>query len=114
MKIVVLAGGLSPERTVSLSSGTMAANAFLKAGHQAVSWKGKETSVAFKTGGEIVYKQALKDNEGAANNSPFTLTVSDADHYTYTLSEAPASAVDITLTTDGSNTRVILFGIKAE
>ena len=36
MKIVVLAGGLSPERTVSLSSGTMAANAFLKAGHQAV------------------------------------------------------------------------------
>ena len=36
MKIVVLAGGLSPERTVSLSSGTMAANAFLKAGHQAI------------------------------------------------------------------------------
>ncbi|MBQ3652463.1 MAG: hypothetical protein II959_08490, partial [Clostridia bacterium] len=27
MKIVVLAGGLSPERTVSLSSGTMATNA---------------------------------------------------------------------------------------
>ena len=36
MKIVVLAGGLSPERTVSLSSGTMACNAFLKAGHQAI------------------------------------------------------------------------------
>ena len=36
MKIVVLAGGLSPERTVSLSSGTMAANAFLQAGHQAI------------------------------------------------------------------------------
>ena len=36
MKIVVLAGGLSPERTVSLSSGTMATNAFLKAGHQAI------------------------------------------------------------------------------
>lgn len=36
MKIVVLAGGLSPERNVSLSSGTMAANAFLQAGHQAI------------------------------------------------------------------------------
>ena len=36
MKIVVLAGGLSPERIVSLSSGTMACNAFLKAGHQAI------------------------------------------------------------------------------
>ena len=94
--------------TVTIPAGTK------KISFYGVSWKGKETSVAFKTGGEIVYKQALKDNEGAANNSPFTLTVSDADHYTYTLSEAPASAVDITLTTDGSNTRVILFGIKAE
>ena len=36
MRIVVLAGGLSPERNVSLSSGSMATNAFLKAGHQAV------------------------------------------------------------------------------
>lgn len=36
MKIVVLAGGLSPERNVSLSSGTMACNAFLKAGHGAI------------------------------------------------------------------------------
>ena len=36
MKIVVLAGGLSPERNVSLSSGTMACNAFVKAGHQAI------------------------------------------------------------------------------
>jgi len=36
MKIVVLAGGLSPERTVSLSSGTMATNAFVKASHQAI------------------------------------------------------------------------------
>lgn len=36
MKIVVLAGGLSPERDVSLSSGAMACNAFVKAGHQAI------------------------------------------------------------------------------
>ena len=36
MKIAVLAGGLSPERDVSFSSGTMAANALLSLGHQAI------------------------------------------------------------------------------
>ncbi len=36
MKIVVLAGGLSPERDVSFSSGTMIANALLSLGHQAI------------------------------------------------------------------------------
>ncbi len=36
MKIVVLAGGLSPERDVSFSSGTMATNALLSLGHQAI------------------------------------------------------------------------------
>lgn len=35
MKIVVLAGGLSPERNVSLSSGTMIAHALRGLGHQA-------------------------------------------------------------------------------
>ena len=34
MNIVVLAGGLSPERDVSLSSGTMAANALMGLGHR--------------------------------------------------------------------------------
>ena len=35
MKIVVLAGGLSPERNVSLSSGTMITHALRSLGHQA-------------------------------------------------------------------------------
>lgn len=34
MKIVVLAGGLSPERDVSLSSGSLIANALMQLGHQ--------------------------------------------------------------------------------
>ena len=36
MDIVVLAGGLSTEREVSLSSGTMVTNALRRAGHRAV------------------------------------------------------------------------------
>jgi D-alanine-D-alanine ligase len=33
MNIVVLAGGLSPEREVSLTSGSLIANALMKNGH---------------------------------------------------------------------------------
>ena len=33
MKIIVLAGGLSPERDVSLSSGSLIANALMENGH---------------------------------------------------------------------------------
>ena len=33
MKVVVLAGGLSPERDVSLSSGALIANALIENGH---------------------------------------------------------------------------------
>ena len=36
MKIVVLAGGLSPERNVSLSSGVMVAEALRGRGHKAL------------------------------------------------------------------------------
>lgn len=36
MKIVVLAGGLSPERDVSLASGSLIANALIRSGHEVV------------------------------------------------------------------------------
>ena len=70
--------------------------------------------MAFKIGGETAYKQALKPNDGAANNSPFTMTVTSSDQYTYTLSEVPSSAVTATITTEGSNTRIIIFALNAE
>ena len=94
--------------TVTIPAGTK------KITFYGVSWKGKEASVAFKIGGETVYKQALKPNDGAANNSPFTMTVTSSDQYTYTLSEVPSSPVTATITTDGSNTRVIIFALNAE
>ena len=34
MKIIVLAGGYSPEREVSLSSGSLIANALMEQGHE--------------------------------------------------------------------------------
>ena len=96
------------EATVTLPAGTT------KVSFYGVSWKGKAASVAFKIGDETVYKQELAANEGASNLSPYTLTVTDSDKYTYTLSEALAAETVMTITTDGSNTRVILFAIKAE
>jgi len=96
------------EATVKLPAGTK------KVTFYGVSWKGKVANVAFKVGDEMVYKQELAANDGASNNSPFTLTVTDADKYTYTLKEAAAAETTMTITTDGTNTRVILFAIKAE
>lgn len=59
MKIVVLAGGCSPEREVSLSSGAMIANALMENGHQVYlldSYEGVGESgpVRFKTREEAV------------------------------------------------------------
>ena len=96
------------EATVKLPAGTT------KVTFYGVSWKGKVASVAFKVGSDMVYKQELAANDGASNNSPFTLSVTDSDKYTYTLSAAAADETTVTITTDGSNTRVILFAVKAE
>lgn len=38
MKIIVLAGGYSPEREVSLSSGSLIANALMEQGHEVFFW----------------------------------------------------------------------------
>ncbi|WP_099203397.1 D-alanine--D-alanine ligase family protein [Miniphocaeibacter massiliensis] len=51
MNIVVLAGGLSPERDVSLSSGSMVANALISNGHNVILldlYKGLENTDNFK------------------------------------------------------------------
>jgi len=79
-----------------------------------VSWKGKPTSVQVLFGETPLYTQALAANEGASYNSPYTITVTDSDYYTMTLPETLTDDVTVTVTTTGSNTRVILFGIKAE
>lgn len=47
MKIIVLAGGISPERNVSLSSGVQIASALVKKGHEVMLldlWKGTDSS----------------------------------------------------------------------
>ena len=51
LKIAVLAGGYSPERDVSLSSGSLIANSLIRSGHRAVlvdSYLGVEADDAYE------------------------------------------------------------------
>lgn len=80
-----------------------------------VSWKSNPATVQVSLGETVLYTQALAANDGASSNSPYTITVTDSDHYTMALPETLTEDVTVTVTTTpGGKTRVILFGIKAE
>ncbi len=66
MKIVVLAGGLSPEREVSLSSGSLIANSLMRSGYEVALVDvylglGEEIRSAFRTEGE--FRHVITDIE---------------------------------------------------
>lgn len=66
MKIVVAAGGLSPERDVSLSSGSLIANALIDAGHSVCMvdlYTGTEDLVFFDSGSKKRYSYAVPETE---------------------------------------------------
>ena len=78
-----------------------------------VAWNGKTATIKASVGGTQVATQALVANEGAANSSPYTLTVADTDKYTITLPAKLETETAVTVTTI-TNARAILFAIKAE
>ena len=53
-------------------------------------------------------------NSGATGNPTYTLTVASSDKYTMDLGSALEADTEVTVTTSGTNTRVIIFAIKAE
>ncbi len=87
----------------------------------AVSWgAGGDKTIYFRVNGGEVMSQAIKANDGAAQNIPYTITVSDSDHYSVLLSGLKESdviefstnaAFDCATTTDYA-TRAIFFGVK--
>ena len=78
-----------------------------------VAWKGKTATIKASVGETQVATQALAANEGAANTTPYTLTVEDTDKYTITLPAKLEADTDVTVTTT-TNARAILFAIRAE
>ena len=61
--------------------------------------------VILKNGEETFKTITVKDNAGATGNSPYTLTVTEADKYEFEV----ATACTLTVTSDK---RIIFFGIK--
>lgn len=94
--------------TVTLPKGTK------KFSFYGISWKGKQATVVVKLGETEILSQDLAANDGATGNPTYTITVSGSDKYSKTLDAPLAADTDVTVTTTGTNTRVILFGIKAE
>ena len=66
MKIVVLAGGLSPERDVSLSSGSKIANTLLNSGYEVLLldlYEGAESNAEFRKGTDFLYQYKVEESE---------------------------------------------------
>lgn len=102
------------------SSKTGKATIILPAGTSSISfyclgWKGKGNAGVKLTLGDFSKELTAKENEGLANNPPYTLTVTDDDHFEIDL--------ETTLTTEGKMTvetvktsasRVAFIGIQAK
>ena len=82
--------------------------------YYAVGWKGTNATLQFSVGGTVVGTQSIAANAGATGNSPYTMTVSDSDHYTFSLGTALEADTEVTVETTGSAYRAILFGIQAK
>ncbi len=97
------------EATVVIPKGTKSVSFY------GVSWKSKSAIVQVLQGDTPIYTKDLVTNEGAIGNSPYTISVTYNDHYTFALpNTAIGEDISLTFTTTGANTRIILFGIKAE
>ncbi len=111
MSVEVLKLGASSapgKATVTLPAGTY------KISYSAVAWNNKKATLLFKVGDETVNSQPLTANTGAANNSPYTITTTDTDHYefNYSVSSETVLTLDTTNSTSG-NQRAIIWNIVA-
>lgn len=94
--------------TVTLPAGTY------KISYSAVAWNKKSATLLFKVGDETVNSQPLTANTGASNQSPYTITTTDTDHYefNYSVSSETVLTLDTTNSTSG-NQRAIIWNIVA-
>jgi RPA family protein len=97
------------DATVTLPAGTKEVTFY------AIAWKGKPASLKFTVGSKE-YTFDVAANDGAANTSPYNVTVTDSDKYTLKLDSALASDQTVKVETfKGTNdgTRAFLFGVQA-
>jgi hypothetical protein len=94
------------EAKITLPAGTKTVK------YYAVAWKNYPCTLEFSIGGSVVKTQAIAANDGASNQSPYTISVTESDFYTVTLPAALTAATEVTVKTTGSF-RAILFGVNA-
>lgn len=79
----------------------------------AVAWKGTTVTLTFEIEGlGQVGTQEIAGNDGASNTPPYTITVTDDNHYVFNSPMILPSDMPVTVTT-AEQGRVILWGIKA-
>lgn len=83
-----------------------------KIGFYAVSWKDKAAEFVIKSGEDEIAAFSPSANAGASNSSPYTMEVSDEDYYEFVFPETLGQESEYTLTTKGTNYRVIFWGIN--
>ncbi len=93
--------------TLHIPAGTKKVGAYI------IAWKGKTaTNLKFSVGGTEVMSMTPKANDGATGNPPYTITVTDSDWYE--MDVPTTGAIDVVVeTTDPSQGRVIIIGLKA-
>ena len=99
---------LNGTATITLPAGTTEVT------YYAVGWKNTPATLKFSVAGSEVGTQAVAANNGATGNSPYTMTVTESDKYTFSLGTALAADTEVTVETTGSAYRAILFGIQAK
>ncbi len=92
--------------TITIPAGTK------KIGFYGVSWNGKGAVTVTFSAPDISLSQVVAENEGAAEVSPYTITVTDTDYYELSLPAALGAEAEVTVTTKEKG-RVLLFGLNA-
>ena len=96
------------EATITLPKGTK------KVSYYAVAWKGNPSKLEFSVAGTVLGTQEVAANDGATGNAPYTITVTDADHYVINLPAALEADTVVTVKTVETGFRAIVFGVVAE
>ena len=91
--------------TITVPAGTT------KLGFYAVSWNGKAAVLGLMDGEEVVAEVEPPVNEGASNNSPYTI-YEDPELCYFEIEVNAEEDKEYTLTTTGNNNRVIIWGLN--
>ncbi len=90
--------------TITVPAGTT------KIGFYAVAWNKSSAEIELKLGEEVIGTAAVSGNEGASNDSPYTINVEDASAY-YEIAINAVEEAEYTITTNGKK-RVIIWGLN--